>query len=47
MVFVGSTIGGIVPSIFGAGMFSGWGIIGSAVGGILGIWVAVKINNYI
>lgn len=39
---VGSTIGGYVPSLFGAGFLSLWGIVGSAIGGILGIWIAYK-----
>ncbi len=39
---VGSTIGGYIPGIFGAGFLSLWGIVGSAVGGIAGIWIAYK-----
>jgi hypothetical protein len=38
--FLGSTIGGCVPSLWHAGLFSLWGIALSTVGGIAGIWVA-------
>lgn len=40
-VAIGSTVGGLVPSIFGAGWLSAWGMIGSAVGGLAGIWLGV------
>jgi uncharacterized membrane protein YeaQ/YmgE (transglycosylase-associated protein family) len=39
---VGSTAGGFIPGLWGAGMFSGWGILLSTVGGILAVWVAYK-----
>lgn len=38
-VSIGSLIGGYVPSIFGAGPFSLWGIVMGTVGGIAGLWV--------
>jgi uncharacterized membrane protein YeaQ/YmgE (transglycosylase-associated protein family) len=38
MVF-GSTIGGYLPTFFGAGAFSLTSIICGAVGGILGVWL--------
>lgn len=37
-LFVGSSAGGYLPSLFGAGLFSGWGILGSVVGGVAGIF---------
>jgi hypothetical protein len=40
---IGSTIGGFIPSIFGAGIFSGWGIFGSTVGGLLAIFGAYRL----
>jgi hypothetical protein len=45
-VLVFSTIGGYIPSLWGAGFFSLWGIIGGIIGTIVGIWVALKLNNY-
>ncbi len=44
-LFVGSTIGGFVPSLWGSGLFSFVGIIGNAVGGILGIWAGFKLGE--
>jgi hypothetical protein len=41
-VIIGTTIGGFVPAVFGAGLLSMWGIIGSTVGGILALWLAWK-----
>lgn len=42
----GSIAGGYFPMIFGAGAFSYWSILGSAVGGVLGIWIMWKIANF-
>ena len=39
---VGGTIGGILPGLWGASDFSGWGIILSTVGGFVGIWATYK-----
>lgn len=35
---IGGTIGGLVPSWFGASYFSLWGILGSGIGAIAGIY---------
>jgi len=42
---VGSTIGGMVPSLWHASMFSMSGIFLSIVGGVLGIWLAWKVTQ--
>jgi hypothetical protein len=42
-----STIGGYIPSLWHAGFFSVSGIVGGIIGTAFGIWVAVKINNYV
>jgi hypothetical protein len=44
-LFLGSTIGSLLPSLWGAGMFSFSSIILSAVGGIAGIWLGFKIGS--
>lgn len=44
-MFVGSTIGSLVPALWHAGIFSMWAIILSTVGGIAGIWVGYKIGR--
>lgn len=41
-------IGGFVPLLFGDNdIFSLWGILGSVVGGFIGIWIGVKISKRI
>jgi len=39
---IGSTIGGLIPELWGAGMFSLSSLLLGAVGGILGIYAAYK-----
>jgi hypothetical protein len=38
-MFIGTTIGGYIPSFFGADIFSIYSIIGTVLGGFLGIWI--------
>ena len=42
---VGSTLGGLVPSLWHAGMLSFSGLILSTVGGLLGIWVGYRLGR--
>jgi len=44
-MFVGSTIGGLVPALWHASMFSMSGIVLTAVGGIAGIWAGYRISR--
>jgi uncharacterized membrane protein len=44
-MFVGTTVGGMVPSLWGAGVFSFWSVILSAVGGILGIYAGYRLGR--
>jgi hypothetical protein len=46
-VLIFSTIGGYIPSLWHAGFLSLSGILGGIIGTIFGIWVAIKINNYV
>jgi hypothetical protein len=41
-MFIGSAIGGYIPTFFGADVFSFSSILGTTIGGFLGIWVANK-----
>ena len=41
--FVGSTIGGMLPSMWGDDMLSASGFVWSLVGGIAGIWAGYRI----
>lgn len=46
-VIVGSYLGSWIVTLFGAGYFSGWGIIASGIGAFAGLYAAYKINvNY-
>ncbi len=42
-MMVGSTIGGLIPGFFGAGMLSFMGILGSGIGAIIGIICGFKL----
>jgi hypothetical protein len=43
---VGGTAGGYLPVLLGASGFGGWSILGAFVGGLVGIWVGYKIDDY-
>jgi uncharacterized membrane protein YeaQ/YmgE (transglycosylase-associated protein family) len=40
---VGSIVGGYLPSLFGIDDLSLISILGSVIGGMLGIWIAYKL----
>ena len=42
---VGSTIGGYVPTFFGAGFLSFASVICGFFGGVIGIWLSYKLLN--
>jgi hypothetical protein len=44
-LLIGSTIGGFIPELWGAGLFSFSSIILSAVGGMAGIYLGWKIAS--
>jgi outer membrane lipoprotein SlyB len=44
-VFVGSAIGGVIPTLWGDGYLSMSSVILTALGGILGIYVGYKLSN--
>lgn len=45
-LLIGSTVGGYLPTLFGASAFSLWSVFGSAVGGALGVYFFYKISSY-
>lgn len=45
-MFIGSTIGGYLPTLFGAGLISFTSVFFSAVGGIIGVYIGYKISQY-
>lgn len=42
---IGSTVGGIIPLLWGDSAFSFTSIVLSGVGGVIGIWIGYKIVN--
>ena len=44
-MFVGSSLGGWLPTLAGADWLSLWGIAGSVVGGLAGIWAGSKAGR--
>lgn len=42
-VFLGSIIGGYIPSLWGAGIFSFSSVVCSSIGAIVGIWLVWKL----
>ncbi len=52
LIFAGATIGGVagayVPQLFGdTQLLSGWSILGSTIGGLVGIWLGYKLAKRI
>ncbi len=43
---VGSLIGGYLPVLFGVSAFSFTSVITSAVGGIIGVFVGLRLGDY-
>jgi predicted MFS family arabinose efflux permease len=43
-IFVGSTIGGMVPELWGAGLLSYSSVLLSGIGAFVGIWIGYKMD---
>lgn len=43
-VLIGSTIGGFIPDLWGAGVFSYASVLLSGVGGFAGLWLGYKMS---
>ncbi len=44
-LFVGSTIGGMIPGLWGDNFLSMWSVLLTAVGGLIGIWAGFKLGE--
>ena len=44
-MIIGSFVGGYMPTLLGADAFSMTSLLGSVVGGILGIWLAYMLTR--
>lgn len=42
---LGGMLGAYVPVLLGAPSLSGWSILGSFIGGLVGVWVGVKLSQ--
>jgi hypothetical protein len=42
---IGSTIGGYLPTLFGAHGISLWAVLTSAIGGFVGIYLAFRFSS--
>jgi hypothetical protein len=40
---IGSTVGGMIPLLWGDGMLSGWSILFNGLGGLVGIWIGAWV----
>jgi hypothetical protein len=45
LMFIGGTAGSYLPLLWGSGHFSFASVFGSALGGILGIWIGFKLTH--
>jgi hypothetical protein len=44
-IFIGSTIGGLIPELWAAGVFSYSSVLFSSVGAVAGLWIGFKLGN--
>jgi uncharacterized membrane protein YeaQ/YmgE (transglycosylase-associated protein family) len=44
-MFVGSTLGGLVPALWDQGGLTLASLVGSTIGGIVGIWAGYKLSR--
>ena len=44
-MFVGTTLGGYLPTLAGADWLSLWGVLGSVIGGLAGIWAGSRLAH--
>jgi hypothetical protein len=43
-VLIGSSLGGWVPELWGAGLFSYSSVLFSGIGGFVGLWIGYKMG---
>jgi predicted MFS family arabinose efflux permease len=44
-ILIGSTIGGLIPSLWGDGMFTYTGVLLSGAGAFVGLWIGYKMST--
>ncbi|HET6622392.1 MAG TPA: hypothetical protein VFG56_00460 [Candidatus Saccharimonadales bacterium] len=45
IVGLGLTLGNLLPTLFGQSPFGLWGILGTLIGGMVGVWVFWKLRQ--
>jgi len=43
-IFIGSTIGGLIPELWGASLFSYSSVFLSGIGALVGMWLGYKMS---
>jgi len=43
-IFIGSTVGGLIPELWGGDMFSYSGVLLSGVGAFVGLWLGSRTS---
>ncbi|MFH1235697.1 MAG: hypothetical protein V1685_02040 [Parcubacteria group bacterium] len=46
-LFIGSTIGGYIPTLWHDDLFSLWSVVFATIGGAVGVWIGFKIKQAI
>jgi uncharacterized membrane protein YeaQ/YmgE (transglycosylase-associated protein family) len=41
-ILIGSSVGGLIPELWGTGMFSYSSVLLSGIGAVVGLWIAYK-----
>jgi predicted MFS family arabinose efflux permease len=44
-IFIGSTIGGLIPELWDASMFSYASVLFGGIGALAGLWIGFKFSN--
>jgi len=44
-VLGGSTLGGFIPEMWGGSALGGWSLLFGVIGGLAGVWVAVRLAS--
>jgi hypothetical protein len=44
-LFIGSTVGGFIPTLWGDSFLGMWSVVLTAIGGIVGIYIGYKLDN--
>jgi uncharacterized membrane protein YeaQ/YmgE (transglycosylase-associated protein family) len=45
-ILIGSTIGGLIPGLWGDGLLSYSSVLLSCVGALVGLWIGFKLSPY-